>query len=53
MCYWLGCPHVEELGDQCVRYTYKLGWSDLEIKLFTLSMLCQLVVGPQFQKFIF
>lgn len=18
MCYWLGCPHVEELGDQCV-----------------------------------
>ncbi len=20
MCYWLGCPHVDELGDQCVRY---------------------------------
>ena len=31
----------------------KLGWSDFEEKNVSLSMLCQIVVGPQFQNFTF
>ena len=32
--------------------TCTVGWSDFEEKNATHSMLCQIVVGPQFQKFM-
>ena len=30
-----------------------VGWNGFENDLLTLSMLCQIVVGPQFQNFTF